>query len=816
MQPKDIAGVYTLSPVQQGMFFETLFTEGLHLEQSLWRISGDLDPKAFAGAWQRVLDRHPALRTVFVWKGQQQPLQVVLHHVKLPLEQQDWRSLGASEQQERLRAYLAVDRQQGFILSHAPLLRLALLRLAEDAYQIVWTYHHLLLDGWSVALVVREVMAYYLDPQQPNVPSGASHQTYRTWLQQQDLSQAENFWRQELRGFTRPTPLGKRAPVRLGTEGYGEAELRFQAPLTARLQALARREHLTLNTLLQGVWALLLSRYSGMTDVVFGTTVAGRPPQLPGVETMVGLWINTLPVRLSVVPEAACWAWLRALQEHNLAREPYTYCSSGQVHQWSDSPMALYDSLLVFENYPVDLAHLARLPVKIQSTAHRGAQTKFPLTLLAHIDQQLHIQAIYQAACFDAPDIAQVLNHLQGLLTHLTTDSSLDLATLLASIPPTQIPKFRMPPVQSQDYVAPRTEVERTLVALWAEVLGREQVGIHDNFFMLGGHSLLAVQLMTLVQQRFGRADLPLSALLEGPTIARLARALSPIEPVSWSPLVPIQSGSAHLPFFCVHPAGGAVLCYADLARHLGSDQPFYSLQAQGLTPGQQPQERIEEIAHFYLQAVRTLQPKGPYLLGGWSFGGLVAYEMAQQLQALGQPVGLLALLDTRVPDHAPVPDQSDAQLLIALYQEDLDLSATRLEDLDPEAQLHYVLEQAKQAHLVPAGLDLERVRCLLKVFRMNQQAAQVYVPQPYVGQATVFWTEQSCLGYGPTLGWGALCQGGVATYPIAGTHLNLVRPPHVTVLAQRLGACLKAVTPSTLPKSGWSAQKPLRAPGRA
>jgi NRPS condensation-like uncharacterized protein len=282
---RDVEDIYPLSPLQQGLLFHTLQApeSGVYFEQLSAVLGGDLEVASFKRAWQKVLERHALLRTAFYWEELSEPLQVVHRQVELPWVEEDWRGLSPNEQQGRFEAFLEADRGRGFELGQAPLMRGALLRVAEDAHQFVWSFHHLLLDGWSLPLVLKEVLAYYeayCGGRELQLGSPRPYRDYIVWLQRQDLAQAEGFWREALQGMTAPTPLpigrsegglGERAPR------YAERGLRVSAAVTGRLQALARAHRLTLNTLVQGAWALLLSRYSGEEEVLFGATVSGRP-----------------------------------------------------------------------------------------------------------------------------------------------------------------------------------------------------------------------------------------------------------------------------------------------------------------------------------------------------------------------------------------------------------------------------------------------------------------------------------------------------------------------------------------------------------
>ncbi|MHC5825994.1 MAG: condensation domain-containing protein, partial [Nostoc sp.] len=241
-------------------------------------------------------------RTLVVWEKQEKPLQVVSKQVDLPWHNYDWRSLSLEEQQEQLEFFLEADRVQGFVLDKAPLMRFSLIQIADDIYEFVWSFHHLLIDGWSWPILCKEVFVFYNALLKGNylyLNTPRPYRYYINWLQQQDLKAAETFWRQQLHGFTSPTRLlldrGEAHNLQQ-PKTYHEQHCCLSATITAALQSQAQQYHLTLSTFVQAAWALLLSRYTDESEVVFGATVSGRPPTLSGVESMVGLFINTLPV----------------------------------------------------------------------------------------------------------------------------------------------------------------------------------------------------------------------------------------------------------------------------------------------------------------------------------------------------------------------------------------------------------------------------------------------------------------------------------------------------------------------------------------
>jgi hypothetical protein len=437
MSAKNIEAIYPLSPLQQGMLFHTLCAPeaAVYFGQFHCTLQGDVNVDAIKWAWQRAVDRHPILRTALVWENLDEPLQVVGRHVKLSFIEHDWRGMPALAQHEHLEEFLQADRSTAFDLTHAPVMRFILIRLADDAYHFIWSRPLLLLDGWSVALLLNEIALFYdafCQGKQISLPRPRPYGDYISWLQQQDLSQAEAFWRRTLEGFNAATPFGVDHPVEAEPEGevFCAEETQLTLTATEALQSLARAERLTVNVIVQGAWALLLSRYSGCDDVVFGATVSGRPPQLEGVDSMLGLFINTVPVRVKVTPESALLPWLQKIQEQQSEMLLYEHSPLVEVQKWSDVPrgLPLFESVVIFENFPVEQSKERNDDIK----AHRPAlfeRTNFPLTLVVEPGTELMIQLLYDRRRFDRETITRMIDHFTALIEDMLADPAKNLSS---------------------------------------------------------------------------------------------------------------------------------------------------------------------------------------------------------------------------------------------------------------------------------------------------------------------------------------------------------------------------------------------------
>lgn len=427
---RNIEDIYPLTPMQEGLLFHTLLYpgSGMYLMQDRYLLEGTLDHAAFRRAWQQVVDRHCVLRTSFVWENQKRPLQIVHKHVTAPVIELDWRGKNPADQTQELDALLKQELQTGFDFTKAPLLCLRLIRMADRTYRFVRSYHHVLMDAWCFSLFMVDFFAFYdaqVRGKQKTIPRPRPYRDYIAWLQQQDPRAAENFWRDYLRGFTVPTPLGIGETVQQAGKNedaiVADQMIHLSADTTSKLSTLAQQHQLTLNTFVQGAWALLLNRYSGEHEVVFGVTVAGRPPELDGVESMLGLFINSLPLRVSIDPGAPILAWLKALLAQNVGMRQYEYAPLVQIQGWSEVPRgrALFDSLLVFESAPVDPSLMSQaMPFDIQEEGNR-THTNYPLTAVIILGTELGLQLSYNPHAFESATIARLLEHFQAVLEQM-------------------------------------------------------------------------------------------------------------------------------------------------------------------------------------------------------------------------------------------------------------------------------------------------------------------------------------------------------------------------------------------------------------
>ncbi|HBP5327874.1 amino acid adenylation domain-containing protein [Pseudomonas aeruginosa] len=427
----EVEDLYPLSPMQQGMLFHSLYQQnsGDYINQMRLDVEG-LDPQRFREAWQAALDAHEVLRSGFLWQGAlEKPLQLVRKRVEVPFSVHDWRD--RADLAEALDALAAGEAGLGFELAEAPLLRLVLVRTGERRHHLIYTNHHILMDGWSNSQLLGEVLQRYRG-ETPSRSDGR-YRDYIAWLQRQDAGRTEAFWKQRLQRLGEPTLLVPAfAHGVRGAEGHADRYRQLDVTTSQRLAEFAREQKVTLNTLVQAAWLILLQRFTGQDTVAFGATVSGRPAELRGIEEQIGLFINTLPVVASPCPEQPLGDWLQAVQGENLALREFEHTPLYDIQRWAGQVgEALFDNILVFENYPVSAALAEETPTDMRIDAlSNQEQTHYPLTLLVSAGETLELHYSYSRQAFDEAVIECLAERLERLLLGMCENPGASLGEL--------------------------------------------------------------------------------------------------------------------------------------------------------------------------------------------------------------------------------------------------------------------------------------------------------------------------------------------------------------------------------------------------
>lgn len=447
MSLENVDDVYPLTPMQKGMLFHSISEPGtgVFVEQIVCSLAGNLNIDRFKKAWDTVATRHPVLRTAFLWDGLDEPLQVVRSSVETNWIHADWSQSSNPERQERLEELLNSDRLTDFDLSQAPLVRMTLIHESDNNWKWIWTFHHLVGDGWSTQLLLQEIRSEYdgtsADHCLHDGPQLAYH-NYVEWLVQQDQRSAEIYWRNTLAGFDTKTQLNifdKQTPISIG---HSQQVRNLPETLTTSIREFARQHRLTLNTVIQGAWSVLLSRYSRTDDVVFGVTVSGRPAELNGIEHATGLFINTLPTRIKTDGDLPIVEWLAELQTAQRELRQFEFSSLASVQKWSDLPPgeSLFETIVVFENYPEPDASDSKSDFEITDIAFHE-QSNYPLALLVVPGKGMQLIAVHDTQRFSDTATAQLLVHIEQILSQFV-DSPFALPKTLPLVSPEEREHF--------------------------------------------------------------------------------------------------------------------------------------------------------------------------------------------------------------------------------------------------------------------------------------------------------------------------------------------------------------------------------------
>jgi amino acid adenylation domain-containing protein/non-ribosomal peptide synthase protein (TIGR01720 family) len=527
--------LYPLSSIQH-LFYSVSSLDGTNgIQQWEFALDGPLDPPRLRAAWDQVVARHPMLRTAFVKTADTEPLQAVQATATLRWQEEDWRGRPKDEVEQARAQFLADDRARPFDLTTAPLMRAALVRLADDHYRLIWTTQYLLIDGWSWPIIFRELAALYSEERGRDaaLPPACGFRAYIEWLQRYDLAAGDRFWRAQLDKFSEPTPLIMRMR-RPGEESSAPVEIvrRLSVETSRAVEAAARAAQVTPGAVIAAAWSLALAHVSGRDDVVFGASFQGRPAVVAGMDAMVGPCANDVPVRVAVEGELAVGAWLQQVHAHLHELSDFQHTPLTRIHAGTAVPAShrLFDSLLkVFYEHVEDSAVL-RLGSARLTPMRRPEATSYPLTVVVRFEGVAEIKLTSKPSASREVDAAAMLEVLVAALHALAFEQPETVAALAASLPAGLRGRARDAAAggdrRRMPVVAPRTEMERMVAQVWQELFGDETIGLDENWFDLGAHSLLLERAHAALRERI-KPDLTIVELLQYPTVRALAAYLS-------------------------------------------------------------------------------------------------------------------------------------------------------------------------------------------------------------------------------------------------------------------------------------------------
>ena len=545
---KNIKNIYALTPMQEGILFQSLYDpESLsYFEQFNFHISGELDIPVFEETWNELMKRHDILRTIFVYKNVPQPLQIVLKNRKIDFMFEDIAALSKDEQDFHCQNYQDKDKLNPFDLSKDVLMRLAVFKLNDTSFYTTWTLHHILLDGWSCGILYEEMIHIYkslIQGTKIELSPAVPFSNYIRWLKKQDSKAAKDYWKNYLIDYQKLTTI-----PRITTEQRKDFidknyEFELNESITLALEETASKNHVTINAVIQTVWAILLNKYNAINDVVFGATVSGRPAEINGIEQMVGLFINAIPVRIKMDATQQFKELLKIVHNEAAESSNYHYYSLADILNQTDLKQNLFDHVLVFENYPdPEMSGKDQNNPFIIDSFDVFDHTHFDLTIIiAPEKNKIKFSLTYNQTVYDPLIIENIASHLKTITQAVIKDNEMSIYSIdLLSQDDRQFYLQKRDQINDAlknqtrnqnrniftKYIPPQNKQQERLVSIWKEVLKITSPGIDDNFFESGGHSLTAMQIISRIHKEF-HVEISIRTFSENPNIRSLSDVIT-------------------------------------------------------------------------------------------------------------------------------------------------------------------------------------------------------------------------------------------------------------------------------------------------
>ncbi|RDY69530.1 non-ribosomal peptide synthetase [Lysobacter soli] len=822
-----------MSVMQERLYLLEQFNPGqiTYNTPSAHRLRGPLELDAFQAALNAMIQRQSVLRTT-IGLIDGEPMQIVHDVVDVDItDVVDVSHLPKDEREAEVSRRMDALIQTPFELDRAPLIRSRLFRLGPEEHVWFFMTHHLIWDGWSFDLMytdMAELYAAQLGKREPKLPEltvtyADFSAWHRDWLQGPEYAKQLAFWRERLGGVGHaiealPTDL----PRRPGMSGRGVTHrITVASDVTAALHETARKVDATLYMVLLTAYFALISRTSNLRELIVGTPVRGR--NTAEVENLMGYFTSLLPLRMEIDPSMTFAQAVKQVKDvvldsfahpdirlEDLVRELSVRSREGGA--------VLYHALFSFQDIRQRMCEWGPLTHERYPVFQTASTQDLGLWFVEQ-DTGLSGGFIYNADIFLDETAALLRDRYVAVLKALGRDPSLTLEQI-TQFDDGQPLRFGRTPEPAGDAQAepaaataeqtdePLDEPGLQLLEIWRDLLRKPDIGADDDFFSLGGHSLQAVQMFHRFNKQTG-VNLPLATLLTARTVRALAREYQRVSndihahgddarPDPWAPLVPIRPHGEGAPLFLVHAVGGNVLNYRPLAEAMPAGIPVYGLQALGLDGRTAPLDSVEKMAERYVREIRSVQPHGPYHVAGGSMGGIIAFEMAQQLMAAGETVGMLGLVDTSAEFGIRYRAQAQSGLSGRVRRLHRRMQGQTLGEriatlggvVGGRLQASKLRQQAQQAR--DAGEELPHNVRYAELEATHMRAYVKYFVKPYAGGIVLFRADNQPpeLSAKPKLGWEAMC-GNVHVVPIPGDHQGMIESP--ALVAKLAAAILSA-----------------------
>ncbi len=788
------------------------------------RFSGPLNLVALKQSLQEITRRHEILRTYFLrFKGV--PFQCIGTNILVKLPIIDLRNLPLQQREIEVKRLALEEAEQPFDLTKQGLWRLKLLRLAEDDYRLIRTIHHIVFDGWSHNVFMRELGVMYgafscgKPSPLPNLPFQYVDFAYtqKEWFKQSEFATQLDYWKQQLSGRVSSLELPTHNSKLLITSYQGDCQsLIFSKELTKAIKTLSYQQGVSLFATLLTAFKVLLYSYTKQEDIIICSPVAGRHRH--DIKNLIGYFNNVVVIRTDLSNNPNFDQLLTQVSQVVLdAYVNQDFPLQKLIELPHLAHTTLTRAMFALQNIPNQTLDLK--DIEINSEYIERPISNFDLSLsMEEKEEQLSGVLQYKIAYFENNSIRKFIEDFQILIESIVANPEQSLSSLSSLISRKKLSSKQgksldcghLLPLQHSDevnacpYVPPRDSLEFKVSQIWQKVLGSSHpIGIHDNLFLLGASSLSIALIAEKIQETF-QTELPLTTLFQTPTIEQVSKLLrESVSSLPTSPLVPIQPKGNNPPLFLCEGVG----IYCNLVPYLGSDQPIYAL-IRDKSAASESFTCIEDIATYYLRQVKKIQPEGPYFLGGLCFGGLVAFEMAHQLYSEGKNVGMLLLLDTPAGANAYKLKPAPLRMLGHLSNI-LQFGLPYLQKKIEGGKIKYL--RPRYQPFKTSQYTSSNIANTNQSFREStSRIAEIYQYRTYPGRVTLFTLKNRsgmtdslfdpALGYiDPLLGWGSIVTGGIDVHHLEGEHTSILREPYIKLLAERLKICLEKAQSSVL-----------------
>lgn len=780
-----IEAIYPLSTMQQGILFHHLTVkndQGFLNVQCI--IDGDLNIDILKKSWDLTINRHPILRTSVHWEKIKIPVQIVKPNGFINWSILDWNHLNKDVQEKQLIQLKEGTKKTGLDFQKNPLSNISLIKTKNDSHIFVWSCHHLLLDGWSSSIILKDVFNFYdslTTNKNSNFENIPSYKSYLNFLNQINIDEAKQFWNKTFEGFEKPF-LFNESQSKIEKLRKNQIQLSHETKLKA--QNLSKSYQITINTLFQGVWSIILSKYSNYKDIAYGNTVSGRSGNFPNIELIAGMFANVLPVRAKIDFDSKLNTWFKDLQNQQLKARKFEHYNTTEITEWiGDTSNNLFDSLFIFENFPWNDIKAANIRVH---SSESGITTTYPLTLTIKIEDSIDIYLISDISIFSKEANDWFLNRFEEIINIIDNNKDGSLETILEKTKPINYNiKKQVLELSNNTHVpvAPKNKIELELLKIWEELLDKAYIGVQDHFFQIGGKSLLAIKMFTLIKKKLKISISPIT-LLEHPTIEALSKyIIADKHENSWKYIVPMRSKGNKKPLFCIHGGGGYVFFFNPIVNALNKKRPVYALQPAGLNSKEEMHESIQEMAKDYANEIKDIQPKGPYNLLVYCFSPAVGIEIANIFEKLGEETNLI-ILDSIIKQE-DFTDPTRIKMRISGF-------INRLKS-NPFNAIKLMLSNNYERFIEPTAIKLFASSNKKHLERIKQNLIKIYKQyewdKKHPGTASLILTDKpdKKVNKAYIVAWEDITNNKVAILKTEGQHHQLFSSPYADLAAKQI-----------------------------